>query len=110
VRFKNERFIYHASLTLLAVSMFGCENKHSVTLGLVYIVMNINFLKLWLHENISHEMSLAFKYAKSFFLSFTVLAIDLPLACEKEVFEINTTFRYLSYKSVDSVCLYAQWP
>jgi len=40
-RFKNERFIYHASLTLqwtpllLVVSMFACENTHRVALGLV---------------------------------------------------------------------------
>jgi len=40
MRFKNESFIHHASLTLqwtpllLVVSMFACENTHSVALGL----------------------------------------------------------------------------
>jgi len=38
VRFKNECFIYHTSLTLqwtpllLVVSMFACENTHRVAL------------------------------------------------------------------------------
>jgi len=35
VRIKKECFIYHASLTLLVVSMFACENTHRVALGLV---------------------------------------------------------------------------
>jgi len=39
VRFKNENFIYHASLALqwtpllLVVSIFACGNTHSVALG-----------------------------------------------------------------------------
>jgi len=43
VRFKNESFIYHVSLTLQwtpllpVVSIFACENTHSVALGLVSI-------------------------------------------------------------------------
>jgi len=43
MRFENESFIYHASLTLqwtpllLVVSTFACENTHSVALGLVLL-------------------------------------------------------------------------
>jgi len=39
VRFKNESFIYHASLTLqwtpllLVISIFACENTHRVALS-----------------------------------------------------------------------------
>jgi len=48
VRFKNECFIHHASLTLqwtpllLVVSMFACENTQRVALGLQYFNAAIN--------------------------------------------------------------------
>jgi len=49
VRFKNEDFIYHASLTLqwppllLVVSMLACENTHSVALGLMFQLFDLLF-------------------------------------------------------------------
>jgi len=50
LRFKNESFIYHASLTLqwtpllLVVSTFAGENTHSVALGLQISTMLVTVL------------------------------------------------------------------